>query len=65
MALRASQSHNYSPFCLGVISAVVILLGKFAVDYAPLTYAGAALLVGASLWNSWSKRKTYKANCEC
>ena len=65
MALRANKRHNYGPFGLGVISAVVILLGKFGVDYAPLTYAGLAMLVCASLWNSWPGRKTYKADCEC
>lgn len=65
MALRANKRHNYGPFSLGVISAIVVLMGKFGVDYAPLTYAGLAMLFCVSLWNSWPKRETYKADCEC
>lgn len=49
IALRAHKRRSYGPFCLGIASSVIILVGKLVVDYMPVTYAGLSMLVCASL----------------
>jgi hypothetical protein len=56
LGFRASRRHGYGPLWLGLIAAVVILIGKFNFDAAPAAYAGVGLLVAASVWNSWPRR---------
>jgi len=56
LGLRASRRHGYGPFWVGLVAAVVILTGKFYFDAERATYAGVALLVAASIWNSWPQR---------
>lgn len=53
---RARTRHGYAPLTLGIIAALIMLVGKFQFDSDIVTYAGIALLVGASLWNSWPRR---------
>lgn len=66
MIFRARQRHGYYPFFLGVISAIAIFLGKFQIDYAPLTYAGFALLIYASFWNNWPRKEMASMDsCDC
>jgi hypothetical protein len=67
LALRARRGRVYAPFWLGMVSVAVVLAGRFQFDYAPLTYAGLALLVCASLWSNWPGRKSVvsDARCEC
>lgn len=66
LAFRARTRRGYVPFLLGVVGAVVVLAGKFALESSFLFYAGLGLLVGASLWNTWPRRKSKTASCcEC
>jgi hypothetical protein len=66
LAFRAHRRRFYTPFCLGLVSAVVILVGRFRLDYEPLTYAGLALLILASLWSGAPKgRAAADTGCEC
>src|SRR5690606_38639800 len=53
LAYRAKRRRGYIPFALGLFAAAVVLAGKFAFESDPAMYAGLAILVGASLWNSW------------
>lgn len=53
---RAERRRGWGPFALGVLAGALILGGKFALEIDPLMYLGVALLVGASLWNSWPRR---------
>ncbi len=52
LALRARRSRDIRPLLLGLAGAATLLAGKFALDLPPLVYAGAALLLGASLWSA-------------
>ena len=52
LAWRAKTRRGYAPLAMGVAAAVIVLVGKFHFDSDPATYAGIALLVGASLWNA-------------
>jgi len=54
---RANARRGYAPFAVGMAAAVILLAGKFLLDSEIATYAGVALLVGASAWNSWPRRK--------
>ena len=56
LAFRAGRRRGYAPFGLGLVASAVVLGGKFAIDSAGATYAGIALLVGASLWNAWPRK---------
>src|ERR1700744_2464413 len=38
---------DYRPFALGILASALILVGRFALDTAPLTIGGACLLLGA------------------
>ena len=62
LAFRARRRRGYGPFAIGLLAAVVVLGGKFVLGSDPAMYGGIALLVGASLWNSWP-RKAAAAPC--
>jgi hypothetical protein len=51
LVLRALASQDYRPMLAGLAGASALLGGKFVLDALPLLYAGALLLVGASLWS--------------
>lgn len=41
---------------MGVLAAILMVVAKFAWESDGLTYGGIALLVSASVWNSWPKK---------
>ena len=53
----AKQRRGYGPAALGALAAGVLLVGKFSFDSAVALYTGVVLLVAASLWNSWPRRR--------
>jgi len=63
LAYRARQRHGYKPFLLGVSAGVILLAGKFHYDSDIAMYAGLALLVLASLWNSLPRAQPAGASC--
>lgn len=66
LGLRARRRRGYAPFFLGAAAAAAVMLGKYQFNYDPVVYAGAALLVGVSLWNGWPKKRPEgDADCEC
>ena len=56
LGYRAGARRGYRPFVLGSLAGLLVLVGKFAFDNVPVTYAGASLLVAASIWNAWPVR---------
>jgi hypothetical protein len=56
LAFRAKHRHGFGPFVLGMVSAVGVLIGKFAWGSNPTMYAAVGLLVIASVWNGWPHR---------
>jgi len=66
LAFRARARRGYGPLLVGIAGAVAVLAGKFALESSFLFYSGLGLLVGASLWNTWPRRKSKTASCcEC
>ena len=57
LAYRARRRQGYGPFGLGVLGAGAILFGKFASEIDVGVYAGAGLLIAASIWNLWPRRQ--------
>jgi mercuric ion transport protein len=53
LAYRAQQRRGYKPLLLGLFAAALLLIGKFYYSSDSVMYAGLALLVLASLWNTW------------
>lgn len=56
LGFRARQRRGYGPLWIGVVAAIVVLVGKFQLESAAISYAGIALLVIASVWNIWPRR---------
>lgn len=63
LGFRASRRQGYGPFWLGLVAAAVIVTGKFYFDAELATYSGVALLVAASIWNSWPRRAAIARSC--
>src|SRR5439155_14797171 len=67
MAFRAKNRHGYGPFLLGLVTAIGVLLGKFAWESRPTMYGAVGMLVVASVWNAWpvaiSEMASY-TNCD-
>jgi hypothetical protein len=63
LAYRAPARHGLRPFALGIAAAGLVLAGKFAFDRDPAMYGGLALLVTASIWNTWPVRGPSGASC--
>ena len=64
--IRARRRGGYAPFTLGVIAASAMYFCKFELFYDPGTYVSGVALVGASIWNATSKRRTRdKTHCRC
>ena len=55
LAFRASSRRGLGPFWAGVAAAVLVLMGKFYFELAPVTYGGVSLLIFASVWNTWPR----------
>ncbi len=57
LALRARARQGYRPLGLGLVGAAVVLGGKFGLESDAAMYGGLGLLVIASLWNSWPRKR--------
>lgn len=58
MAYKAPNRRGYQPLLLGIAASAVLLIGKFQYDSDAAMYVGLAILVGASLWNTWPRNRT-------
>lgn len=63
LAYRAKSRHGYGPLGIGIVGASIALASKFTLSSNPLLYLGLALLIGASLWNSWSRKAAPADSC--
>jgi mercuric ion transport protein len=65
LGFRARSRRVYGPFVAGLVAAVVVIVGKFLFESDPAMYGGIALLIGASVWNTWPRRKTNSSCPAC
>ena len=57
LVFRARQRRGYGPLFLGLTAATAVLAGKFISGFAPGFYVGIVLLIVASVWNAWPRRR--------
>jgi mercuric ion transport protein len=62
LGYRAAQRRGYGPVGLAAAAAVLIMVGKFAMDTEAVVYTGVGLLFAAAVWNAWPRR-TEQASC--
>jgi len=62
LAFRARRRRGFAPFFVGLAAAAILLVGKFALQSAPMLYGGVALLFAASVWNSWPVKTANRAS---
>lgn len=60
---RARRRRGYGPLLMGVAASAFLLVGKFAFDSDAAMYAGIAVLVAASVWNSWPRARQAVGDC--
>ncbi len=53
MAYRAQARRGYGPFFLGLAATITVLIGKFEYESDTAMWLGLAVLVAASVWNTW------------
>ena len=63
LAYRAGTRRGYRPFGLGLAGATTALVGKFAISQDVVLYLGLALLLTASVWNSWPRKSVVPGHC--
>ncbi|WP_298433549.1 MerC family mercury resistance protein [Geobacter sp.] len=63
LGFRARSRRGFGPLALGVVAAIIVIVGKFVLFHDPTMYGGIILLMVASLWNSWPRRR--KGNNSC
>lgn len=64
LAFRANQRRGFGPFLLGIAASAAVLMGKFYLESAFVTYSGIGLLVAASVWNAVSRRVVESCSCK-
>lgn len=63
LVYRTKQRRGYKPFFLGLAAGVILLAGKFHFDSDVAMYTGLALLVLASVWNTWPRAQSTGVPC--
>ena len=56
LGYRVRRRRGYGLLALGVAAAAMLLAGKFVLGWDLAVYTGLAVLIGASMWNSWPRR---------
>ncbi len=62
LGYRASQRHGRGPLVTGLLAAGLLIVGRFVVGRFVVAsdlmmYCSAGLLIAASVWNSWPKKR--------
>jgi len=61
--LGAKKHKSFGPFILGVAASAGVIAGMFWLVSEPAVYLGAALMIGASVWNVFGGRNEEAAAC--
>lgn len=63
LGYRARARRGLGPLGLGIAATATALLGKFAIGSSAFLYLGLALLIGASIWNTWPHAAARAGTC--
>ncbi len=56
LGFRANRRRGYGPLVVGVLAAILLVVGKFVLDSNVAVYGAVLSLIAASVWNSWLKK---------
>ena len=59
LGFRARSRQGYGPLIIGTAASAMMIGGKFCFANDYVTFLGIALLIGASVWNSWPHRREH------
>lgn len=63
LGYRAERRRGYRPLIVGIIAALVVIVGKFVFTSDGAMYGGIALLMVGSLWNTWPQKALINGAC--
>jgi len=63
LAMGARRRHGHGPLTVGLIATVALVVGRFAIPADGVVYAGAAILLAATVWNAWPVPSATSDNC--
>ena len=63
LSYRAKSRHGYRPLMMGLLASTIVLINQFFYENNVAMYTGIALLVLASLWNTWPKSQAASESC--
>lgn len=63
MFYKNKVRRGLTPFYLGLVGSLLMLVGKFSLGMDWVSYVGAAVLVGASIWNSIPVKSKTGVDC--
>jgi len=58
LAWEAGKRRRFGPFIVGTVGCIVLVVGRFVLESNPALYTGVAVLITASIWNTWPAIKT-------
>jgi hypothetical protein len=56
LAWQCHKRKAYGPLAVGIVGALVLVIGKFTFDSEPALIAGITLIIAASVWNAWPRK---------
>lgn len=59
LGFRARSRRGYGPLIIGTAASAMMIGGKFRFANDYVTFLGIALLIAASVWNSWPHRRKH------
>lgn len=63
LGYQAGRRRHVTALLLGLLAALLVIVGKFTVVSHLTMYAGITLLAGASLWTSWLQQASKNGPC--
>lgn len=58
LGFKAENRWGFRPLLLGIVASLTMIVGKFGWHSNVALYSGVILLITASVWNAWPKRKS-------
>ena len=65
LGYRAQARRGYGPLFLGTSGTVLVLISKFAIVSSWLLHGGVVLMLGAFVWNVWSRKGQVDSGVAC
>jgi hypothetical protein len=63
LGFRAHGKHRFAPALMGLIAAVLILVGKFVVENQAVIILALAVLMTAAVWRVFNQRRAPSPSC--